>query len=121
MQRRRVRSTIRQMMVVAAAIAILLGIGGMLRRWHQYRKIAEYHRIEAQKATADQKLAIWKATMDERFGERAGAIRNRLLADWIGRVGSFHTELGGKYSRAAWKPWQFAAPDPPPPPRPQEL
>jgi hypothetical protein len=109
------------MMVVVAAIAILLGIGGMLHRWHRYRKIAEYHRIEAEKAAAARRVAIWKATTDERFGERSRAIRSRLLADWIGRVGSFHTELGGKYSRASWRPWQFAGPDPPPPPRPQEL
>jgi hypothetical protein len=44
-----------------------------------------------------------------------------LLADWIGRMGSFHTELGWKYSQAAWRPWQLTAPDPPPPPRPLEL
>lgn len=121
MQRRRVRSTIRRMMVVVAVIAIILGIGGMLHRWHQYRKIAEFHRMEAEKAAARRKIAIWKATTDEWFGERAGAIRNRSLADWIDRLGSFHTELGWKYSRAAWRPWQFAAPDPPPPPRPREL
>jgi hypothetical protein len=121
MQRRRVRFTIRRMMTVVLVIAIILGIGGMLHRWHWYRKIAEYHRIEAEKAAARQKIAIWKATTDERFGERAGAMRNRLLADWIGRVGSFHTDVGWKYSRAAWRPWQFAGPDPPRPPRPREL
>ena len=120
MQRRRVRFTLRRMMIVVAVIAILLGIGGMLHRWHQYRTIAEHHRIEAEKAAAAQRMAIWKASMDEGFGERARAVRSRLLADWIGRVGSIHTELGGKYSRAAWRPWQIAAPDPPPPPRPQE-
>ena len=51
----RVRFTIRRMMVGVAAIAILLGIGGMLHRWHRYRKIAEYHRIEAEKAADAQK------------------------------------------------------------------
>jgi hypothetical protein len=109
------------MMIVLAEIAILLGIAGMLYRWHQYRRIAEYHRIEAEKAAAAQRMAIWKATTDERFGERSRALRSRSFADWIGRVGGFHTELGWNYSQAAWTPWQLTAPDPPPPPWPQEL
>jgi hypothetical protein len=74
----------------------------MLHRWHQYRKIAEYHRIEVEKAAAAQRMAIFKATMEEQFGEKASAVRSRVLADWISRVGGFHTELVWKYFRAAW-------------------
>jgi hypothetical protein len=113
-----VRFTIRRMMVAVAVTAI---IGGMLYRSYQYRRTAEYHRNAAEQATAAQKVAIWKATTDERFNETSGAIRHSLLADWIGRMGGFHSELRRKYSRAMWRPWRFPDPDPPPPPRPPEV
>jgi hypothetical protein len=100
----RARFTIRRMMVVVAAIAIILGIGVTLRRSYRYRRIAEYHRIEASYAAAAQKVAIWKATIDERFNDQSDAIQNRLMAEWIGCMGSFHSELRWKYSQVAWRP-----------------
>jgi hypothetical protein len=115
-----VRFTIRRIMAVVAAIALVLGIGGMVHRWNVYRRIAEYHRIAAEVASAAQKVAIWKATIDDCFNEKNGAFRHALLADWIGRMGSFHSKLRWKYSRAKWRPWRFPDPDPPPPPRPPE-
>jgi hypothetical protein len=42
-----------------------------------------------------------------------------LVADWIGRVGRFHSELRRKYSQAAWTPWRLPDSDPPAPPRPE--
>jgi hypothetical protein len=114
----RVRFTIQRMMMVVAAIAI---IGGMLYRSYLYRRIAEYHRIAAERAASAQKVVNWKGTIDERFNERSGAIRDKLLADWIGRMGSFHSELRWKYSQAAWRPWRVTDPDPLPPMRPPEL
>ena len=102
--------------MVLAPIAIILGIGVTLRRSYRYRRIAEYHRIEASYAAAAQKVAIWKATTDERFNDQSGAIQNRLLAEWIGGMGSFHSELRWKYSQVAWRPWQSHDPDPAPPP-----
>jgi hypothetical protein len=115
-----VRFTIRRIMAAVAAIALVLGIGGMVHRWNVYRRIAEYHRIAAEVASAAQKVAIWKATIDDCFNEKNGAFRHALLADWIGRMGSFHSKLSWKYSRAKWRPWRFPDPDPPPPPRPPE-
>ena len=112
------RFTIRRIMAAVAAIALVLGIGGMVNRWNVYRRIAEYHRIAAELASAAQKVAIWKATVDECFNEKNGAFRHALLADWIGRMGSFHSKLRWKYSQAKWRPWRFPDPDPPPPPRP---
>jgi hypothetical protein len=111
----RARLTIRRMMVVVAAIAIILGIGVTLRRSYRYRRIAEYHRIGASYAAA-QKVVVLKATIDERFNDQSGAIQNRLFAEWIGRMGSFHFELRWKYSQVAWRPWQSLDPDPSPPP-----
>jgi hypothetical protein len=114
----RVRFTIRRLMTVVAAIAMILGIGGMLYRAHRYRRIAEYHRVAADLASAAQKVAAWKATMDERFNEKSAAVRHSLLAAWIGRMGRFHSELGRKYAQAAWTPWRFPDFDPAPPQRP---
>jgi hypothetical protein len=59
-----------------------------------------------------------KATIDERFSARSAAIRHGLLADWIGRVGHFHSELRRKYAQAAWTPWRLPDSDPPTPQRP---
>jgi hypothetical protein len=118
MQRPRIRFTIRRLLVVVAIVAIILAIGGVLNRSRQYRRIAQYHRAEAERAAARQAIAIGKATVDEQFGDRADASRRRLLAESIGRVASFHTEFGWKYSRAPRRPWQLAGPDPVPPSRP---
>jgi hypothetical protein len=114
----RVRFTIRRLMTVVAAIAIILGLGAMLYRGYRYRRIAEYHRIAADLAAAAQKVAVWKAAIDERFNEKSAAIRHSLLANWIGRMGRFHSELRRKYAQAAWTPWRFPDLDPAPPQQP---
>ena len=116
----RVRFTIRRLMEVVASVAIILGIVGMLHRAYWYRRIAEYHRIAADVAAAAQKVAMWKATIDARFNEKSSAIRNSLLADWIGRMSSFHSELRRKYAQAAWRPWRLPDSDPPSPARPPD-
>jgi Tfp pilus assembly protein PilE len=112
----RVRFTIQRMMVVMAAIAI---IGGMLYRSYQHRRTAEYHRIAAEKAAVAQKVAIWKATIAERFNDKSAGMRYSSLAEWIGRVGSFHSALRRKYTQAARTPWRFLEPDPPSPRAPE--
>ena len=88
----RVRFTIQRMMVAVATIAI---IGGMLYRSYQHRRTAEHHRIAAEKAAVAQKVAIWKATIDERFNDKSDAMRHSSLAEWIGRLGSFHSRFVG--------------------------
>jgi hypothetical protein len=113
----RVRFTIRQMMAVVGLIAISLGISGMFYRGYRYRRIAEFNRLAAKVAAAGRKVAIWKATIDERLNEKHGAFRNSLLADWMGCMGSFHSELHRKYAQAAVRPWRLPEAGPPHPRR----
>jgi hypothetical protein len=44
---------------------------------------------------------------------KSAALRARLLADGMGRMGRFHSELRRKYSQAVWTPWRLPDSDRP--------
>lgn len=128
----RAQFTMRRMMIAVAVLAIILGIGVILRRRHEYRTVARIHRSLGLKAAASQRVASWKADRHDEMAKtsrsrqdyddlRASAMKSRSIANWLALMERYHFELGRKYEEAVSRPWRLAPPDPIPPPRPVEL
>ncbi|MFO0950496.1 MAG: hypothetical protein U0835_04965 [Isosphaeraceae bacterium] len=92
-------------LMLAVGGATLLMWGGLMG-WRSFvysRLAADYSRYERE----------WRET-----GERDRKIPGRsrsVSAVWGREIAAFYAPLAEKYRRAAWRPWDSVAPDPPAP------
>ena len=103
MRLRRLRFTVRRMMIAVVVLALAIWSGRMWRLSQDYRELALHHAYGA--ATAEH---IMFGSPFRQAGQRDGSpSRRELLYD-------YESDLADKYARAARYPWLPIAPDPAP-------
>ena len=113
---RRVRFTVRRMMLVVAVVGVILATASGIRRREQafWRK-ADYHRKRYWEWEGKSKVPQWFM-----HGIDEGVLANMLAKESpTGRhayyMAKYHGLLISKYMDAARSPWLPVAPDPPEP------
>jgi hypothetical protein len=103
MRLRRVQFSVRLMMVIIAATAVLLGVGVTLeRRRARFQELAEFH---IARSIHSIKWNRAKGYYDAKIGREGVPSANP-------EVDGRHEELAAKYCRAASYPWLPVEPDP---------
>ena len=138
----RVRLTVRRMMVVVAALALVLGALAFRERAIRraaYLAQATQHRalIRHWEGVARNRMAVvpnclklaretrqWRPVSHDPGAERQAVIMEERAAKcyyeahlFLARA-NYHRVLAAKYESAAGRPYSTPAPDPPPPPTP---
>lgn len=114
--------TIRDMMCLVLAVALLSAGPGVLRnRRLEFEKIAEFHRDEripfdVRDHELEELRAGPLAWSDESFRERFRSVRR--AAEPLFVYYEYHDRMAAKYDAAVRRPWNLVAADPPPPPEP---
>ena len=117
------------MLMIAVAVAALALVAGPLRRRDALILRADYHAAQEQlyavaaREQADlADLAEGKTTsplrsfLDPSTVARSRAVWYRAAVSVNTNRAAYHAALRSKYKRAAARPWEWIAPDPPPPP-----
>jgi hypothetical protein len=106
------RFRLRTLMVAVAVLALLLMGGIMVWRSANYRRLAAFHEeMERRQERAVRGIeSLAQAATDPK--DAAAARRD---AAHEARIGRYHAGLKAKYLRAAARPWESVAPDPPRP------
>lgn len=128
MRMTRFRFTVRGMMVALAIVAALIACEKARRSRASRLAVAADH--EKWGATLGLNLRLVQELIDDdKHSLRNGySDRDRILAsiaawqpirDEYEAIVAYHAALGRKYRRAAARPWEVVAPDPPEPPIPQ--
>jgi hypothetical protein len=125
MRLRRVRFTLRAMLIAVASIALVLGGWRLLWLRSIYQKTAIAHAAYEHLARTMQRF-VEDEGKDEReleiaFGMNVEPEREEVKAKRAAdarvnhRTADYHAALKHKYEQAASRPWVPVAPDPPPP------
>ena len=117
-----VRFTVRRMMVMVAALALILGVASELRRASDrakaYRQMAqEHHRAEEFYSKAIMALRPDPASPSYTVTPeqwRVHGEHSALRQQYSNRF-TYHARLGRKYDSLSEHPWSHASPDPEPP------
>src|SRR4051812_37952742 len=99
-------------MVVIASLAIIMETEKTRRRWSRYREEASLNEWSERtmRSYADEPMGYCA------FGHLSEEARRRLETNhrnWCIRQAAYYARLKRKYRRAAWRPWESVAPDPP--------
>jgi hypothetical protein len=127
MRSRRVRFTVRRMMVAVAVVAVGLGIRAQLARRHKWSRFYEIKAARLERSvTAYRGYAAisheqWLADcrdvgeVNRKGGETWGPRRYMPEPAFARRMAVHWGMIAQKYHRAATEPWWPVEPDPPPP------
>jgi hypothetical protein len=120
--------SIRQLMVIVAIFAIVLGVAMIRHRRDRYLGLMRAHERSAQAADLMQGLLVEEAQRDEEKAKKAPgrlayefadqAILSHSMVSYWARKAAYHDELRRKYEEAASRPWRLISSDPPPPSNP---